>query len=59
MRRLLMLFPISSAEAARAADEIASLFHWPDSLAATAYAALLVIALPALVLFLVTLGDFQ
>lgn len=59
MRRFLTLFPISAAEADHAADEIASLFHWPDVLAATAFAAALVIGLPALILFLTFLGDFQ
>lgn len=56
MRRLLTLFPISSAEADRAATEIRSLFHWPEFLAATGYAALLTIVLPAAVLGLMIVG---
>lgn len=56
MRRLLSLFPISGAEADRAAAEIRSLFHWPDFLAACAYAALLVIVLPAALLGLMIAG---
>ena len=59
MRRLLTLFPISSAEADRAATEIRSLFHWPDFLAATAYATFLVIVLPAAILFLSMIGEMQ
>ena len=57
MRRLLTLFPISAAEADRAAEEIASLFRWPDFLSAVAYAAFLVIGLPTLALILSILGD--
>lgn len=56
MRRLLTLFPISTAEADRAAAEIRSLFHWPDFLAATGYALLIVIVLPAAVLGMMIAG---
>lgn len=56
MRRLLTLFPISAAEADRAAEEIASLFRWPDFLSAVAYAAFLVIGLPAALLALMIAG---
>lgn len=56
MRRLLTMFPISAAEADRAADEIASLFRWPDFLAAIACAAFLVIGLPAALLALMIAG---
>lgn len=56
MRRLLNLFPISGAEADRAEAEIRSLFHWPDCLAATGYALLIVIVLPAALLGLMIAG---
>lgn len=56
MRRLLKLFPIDAAEADRAAAEIRSLFNWPDMLAAIAYAAFFVIALPAALLFFGVIG---
>jgi hypothetical protein len=56
MCRLLKLFPIDAAEADRAAAEIRSLFHWPDFLAAIAYAAFLVIGLPAALLFFGVIG---
>lgn len=56
MRRLLSLFPISTVESDHAAAEIRSLFHWPDFLAATGYALLLVIVLPAAVLGLMIAG---
>lgn len=59
MRRLLTLFPIDAADADRAAAEIRSLFHWPDFLAATAYAIFLVIVLPAALLFLSIIGEMQ
>lgn len=56
MRRLLTLFPISDAEARRAADEIRSLFRWPDVFGAAAYAAFLAIGLPAALLVLGVIG---
>ncbi len=56
MRRLLTLFPISAAEADRAAAEIRSLFDWPDILATMAYAAFIVIGLPAALLFFSVIG---
>ena len=56
MRRLLKLFPVDAHDADRAAAEIRSLFHWPEFLAATGYAALLTVALPAAVLGLMTVG---
>jgi hypothetical protein len=59
MRRLLNLFPVDAADADRAAAEIRSLFHWPDFLAAAAYAGLLVIVLPAAILFLLVIGDMK
>ena len=59
MRRLLTMFPISAAEADRAAEEIASLFRWPDFLAAIACAAFLVIGLPAAILLLFVIGEMQ
>lgn len=56
MRRLLTFFPISAADADRAVAEIRSLFHWPNFLAATGYALLFVIVLPAAVLGLMIAG---
>ncbi len=56
MRRLLMLFPVSDAEACRAAHEIRSLFCSPDFLGAAAYAAFLAIGLPAALLFVGAIG---
>ena len=56
MRRLLNLFPIDAHDADRASAEIRSLFHWPDFLAATGYALLIVIALPAAILGLIVAG---
>lgn len=59
MRRVLKLFPIDAADADRAAAEIRSLFHWPDFLAAIAYAAFLVIGLPAALLLLTVTGGVR
>lgn len=56
MRRLLNLFPVDAPDADRAAAEIRSLFHWPDFLAATGYALLFVIVLPAALLGLMVAG---
>lgn len=56
MRRLLNLFPVDAHDADRAASEIRSLFHWPDFLAATGYAALLTIVLPATLLGIIMVG---
>lgn len=56
MRRILNLLPLDAYDVDRAAAEIRSLFHWPDFLAATGYALLLVIVLPAAVLGLMIAG---
>lgn len=56
MRRLLNLFPIDGYDVDRAAGEIRSLFHSPDFLAATGYALVIVIVLPAAVLGLMIAG---
>jgi len=56
MRRLLTLFPIDAHDADRATAEIRALFHWPDFLAATAYAIFLVIVLPAALLGIEMIG---
>lgn len=56
MRGLLSLLPLDAYDVDRAAAEIRSLFHWPDFLAATGYALLIVIVLPAALLGLVIAG---
>lgn len=56
MRLLLNLLPLDAYDVDRAATEIRSLFHWPDFLAATGYALLIVIVLPAAVLGLIIAG---
>lgn len=57
MRRLLTILALDRAAATRAADTIASLAgDWRSFAQALAMAATLVIALPALILFIATIG---